>query len=62
MGMFDRKGSLTLDGFRRSGADWMEQYKAFIEDGQTVIVSPHKVYGPETKDLVLELRKRGSVA
>lgn len=58
MGMFDRKGSLTLDGFRGSGADWMEQYKPFIEDGQTVIVSPHKVYGPETNDLVLQLRKR----
>jgi len=23
------------------------------------IVSPHKVYGPETNDLVLQLRKRG---
>ncbi len=59
MGMFDRKGSLTLEGFLGSGADWMEQYKPYIEDGQTVIVSPHKVYGPETNDLVLQLRKRG---
>ena len=25
----------------------------------TVVVSPHKVYGPETNDLVLQLRKRG---
>jgi nicotinamidase-related amidase len=24
-----------------------------------VIASPHKVYGPESNDLVLELRKRG---
>ena len=24
-----------------------------------VVVSPHKVYGPETNDLVLQLRKRG---
>jgi nicotinamidase-related amidase len=30
-----------------------------IEDGETVVVSPHKVYGPETNDLVLQLRKRG---
>ena len=30
-----------------------------IEDGKTVVASPHKVYGPETNDLVLQLRKRG---
>jgi nicotinamidase-related amidase len=57
--MFDRKGSLTLQGFRGSGADWMEQYKPYIEDGQTVFVSLLKVYGPETNDLVLQPRKRG---
>ncbi len=37
----------------------MERYKPFIEDGATVVTSPHKVYGPETNDLVLQLRKRG---
>ena len=57
--MFDRKGALTVEGFTGSGADWLEQYKTFIEDGKTIIVSPHKVYGPETNDLVLQLRKRG---
>lgn len=59
IGMFDRKGPLTLDGFRGSGADWLEVYKPYLEDGQTIIASPHKVYGPETNDLVLQLRKRG---
>lgn len=59
IGMFDRKGALTVDGFAGSGADWLAEYKPYIEDGQTVIVSPHKVYGPETNDLVLQLRKRG---
>lgn len=59
IGMFDRKGSLSLDGFRGSGADWLEIYKPYIEDGQTVVVSPHKVYGPESNDLALQLRKRG---
>ena len=59
IGMFDRKGALNLEGFKGSGADWLEQYKPFIEDGKTIIVSPHKVYGPETNDLVLQLRKRG---
>lgn len=42
----------------RSGADFMPQYKEYIEDGQTIITSPHKVYGPEQNDLVLQLRKR----
>ena len=59
IGMYDRPGALDLDGFRGSGADFLEQYKQYIEDGETVIASPHKVYGPETNDLVLQLRKRG---
>ena len=57
--MFDRKGALNTDGFAGSGADWLEQYKPYIEDGSTIVVSPHKVYGPETNDLSLQLRKRG---
>ena len=57
--MFDRKGPLSLEDFEGSGADWLERYKSYIEDGKTVIVSPHKVYGPESNDLVLQLRKRG---
>ena len=58
-GMFDRKGPLNLDGFEGSGADWLERYKPYIEDGETVVASPHKVYGPQNNDLVLQLRKRG---
>ena len=57
--MFERKGPLNLENFHGSGADWLERYKPYIEDGQTVIVSPHKVHGPESNDLVLQLRKRG---
>jgi nicotinamidase-related amidase len=56
--MFDRSGALNLDGFSGSGADWLEQYKPYIEDGKTIVVNPHKVYGPETNDLALQLRKR----
>jgi nicotinamidase-related amidase len=59
IGMFDRKGALTVEGFRGSGADWLETYRPYLEDGRTIIASPHKVYGPETNDLVLQLRKRG---
>jgi nicotinamidase-related amidase len=59
IGMFDRTGQLSLDGFEGSGSDWLEQYKKYIEDGVTVVCSPHKVYGPESNDLALQLRKRG---
>jgi nicotinamidase-related amidase len=57
--MFGRGGALSLEGFEGSGADWLERYKPYIEDGKTVVASPHKVYGPENNDLVLQLRKRG---
>jgi nicotinamidase-related amidase len=57
IGMFDRKGPLTVDGFEGSGADFMPQYKQYIDDGKTIVASPHKVYGPENNDLVLQLRK-----
>lgn len=58
IGMFDRKGALNLEGFDGSGADWLERYKKFINDGDTIVTNPHKVYGPESNDLVLQLRKR----
>ena len=59
IGMFDRKGPLDLSGFENSGADFLAVYKPYINDGQTVVSSPHKVYGPENNDLMLQLRKRG---
>jgi biuret amidohydrolase len=56
--MFDRAGPVNLDGFANSGADWLPRLRPFIEDGKTVVASPHKMYGPETNDLVLQLRKQ----
>ena len=56
--VFQRQGPLTLEGFAGSGADFPEQFKTHILDGRTVILSPHKVYGSSTNDLVLQLRKR----
>jgi len=58
-GTFSRRGQLTLQDFQGSGADWVESLRPYIEDGKTVVVSPHKVFGPQTNDLVLQLRKRG---
>jgi nicotinamidase-related amidase len=56
---FARSGALDLNGFKGSGADWLDRFKPYIEDGKTIVVSPHKVFGPQTNDLVLQLRKRG---
>jgi nicotinamidase-related amidase len=52
---FARAGALKLDGFTRSGADWIDELKPFIEDSATIVASPHKVWGPQTNDLVLQL-------
>lgn len=59
IGMFDRADPLSVEGFEGSGPDWLEQYKEYIEDGKTIVTNPHKVYGPESNDLALQLRKRG---
>jgi nicotinamidase-related amidase len=58
IGMFDRASAYSFEGFENSGADFMPQYKKYLFDGETVITSPHKVYGPEQNDLVLQLRKQ----
>lgn len=41
---FARTGALTLEGFTGSGADWLDEFKPYIDDGNTVIASPHKVW------------------
>ncbi len=58
IGMFDRPSAYTSEGFDNSGADFMDEYKPYIFDGKTIVTSPHKVYGPEQNDLVLQLRKQ----
>lgn len=56
---FARSGQLDLTGFVDSGADWLDRFKRYIDDGRTIVSSPHKVFGPQTNDVVLQLRKRG---
>lgn len=59
-GMFERQGQLTGEGFEGSGADWLDIYKPYINNTDLVIVTaPHKLFGPENNDLILQLRKRG---
>jgi len=59
IGMFDREGQLTTEGFENSGADWLDRYKKYIDGENVIVTSPHKVYGPESNDLALQLRKHG---
>jgi nicotinamidase-related amidase len=55
--MFTRAGQLDLDGFPGSGADWLAELAPAINDSATVVSSPHKIYGPASNDMVLQLRK-----
>jgi nicotinamidase-related amidase len=57
--MFDRTGALTTEEFENSGADWLDQYKKYIDGVNVIVTSPHKLYGPESNDLALQLRKHG---
>ncbi|MFQ5467991.1 MAG: cysteine hydrolase [Kiloniellaceae bacterium] len=57
IGMFDRPNPYDTSSLDGSGADFMPEYKDEIMDGKTIICSPHKVYGPEANDVVLQLRK-----
>ncbi len=57
--MFDRTDALSVEGFEGSGADWLDTYKKYINSENVIIASPHKLYGPESNDLSLQLRKYG---
>ena len=46
--MFDRKGPLDLEDFDGSGADWLEVYKPYINDGQRSWRVPTRSMGPRT--------------
>ena len=59
IGMFDREDALSTEGFEGSGADWLDKYKEYIDRENVIVTSPHKVYGPESNDLALQLRKHG---
>ncbi|MBT4074099.1 MAG: cysteine hydrolase, partial [Chloroflexi bacterium] len=58
IGMFDRGNALSVDGFEGSGADWVNPLKPLLQRDDVTVSSPHKVYGPESNDLALQLRKQ----
>lgn len=41
-----------------SGADYYRPFLPYIEDGKTLKIAPHKMYGPESNDLIYQLRAR----
>jgi biuret amidohydrolase len=59
LNIFARKDAVYASDLAGSGADFLARYKPYILDGKTVVTSPHKVYGPHSNDLVLQLRSRG---
>ncbi len=59
IGMFDRPSALDKTGFEGSGADWLESYKHYFDHDNVLVTSPHKIYGPDSNDLALQLRKAG---
>lgn len=56
MGALKRVSAETFEG---SGADFYTPYKPYIHDGETIVVAPHKMYGPDSNDLIYQLRARG---
>ena len=56
--LFMKEDPIDDANFKNSGADFLERYKKYIEGGNVIVTSPHKVFGPESNDLVLQLRKR----
>ena len=57
--MFKMSHPINQTNFDGSGADFLPIYKKYIYDGKTTISTPHKIYGPDTNDLLLQLRKQG---
>lgn len=58
LGMFDRRSPLTLEGFKDSGSEFMPEFMPYIDDGKTIVCSPHKLDGPQANDLILQLRRQ----
>lgn len=55
-GMFARNSQYE-DIKEGSGSDFIEELKPYLDD--IIVTSPHKIFGPETNDLELQLRKNG---
>ena len=57
IGLLNRASALSGDGLDGSGADFPDRYKPYLLDSNTIVTSPHKVYGASTNDMILQLRR-----
>lgn len=55
--MYEREGQLDMKDFEGSGADFLDEFKQYLSNNNIVLCNPHKIYGPQTTDLSLQLRK-----
>lgn len=55
--MYEREGQLDMENFEDSGADFLNEFKQYLSKDNIVLCNPHKIYGPQTTDLSLQLRK-----
>lgn len=55
--MYKREGQLDMKNFEGSGADFLDEFKQYLSNDNIVLCNPHKIYGPQTTDLSLQLRK-----
>lgn len=55
--MYEREGQLDMKNFEGSGADFLDEFKQYLSNDNIVLCNPHKIYGPQTTDLSLQLRK-----
>jgi nicotinamidase-related amidase len=60
LGMFSRHSPRAFEPSDSPGADWLPEFRDMIEDGQTIICSPHKIAGPQTNDTLFQVRKTGA--
>jgi len=51
--------TMDMADLEGSGADFYAPFKKYIYDDETIRVAPHKMYGPESNDLIYQLRSRG---
>jgi nicotinamidase-related amidase len=58
IGFCGRKDPVDLEGFHGSRADYYEPFKKYLMDGHTCTTSPHKVFGPDSNDMIKQLQMR----
>ncbi|RDY61463.1 isochorismatase family protein [Flagellimonas nanhaiensis] len=56
--LFSKEDPIDNRNYDGSGADFLNQYKKYIKKSNVTVTSPHKVFGPESNDLILQLRKQ----